>query len=117
MVDTDTAGTVKCEVQAGASDAEGCGMDASDDFEEFEVFETRSEPAPEGVDVVGDRPIGSQGMAQTSATARMSLQPGATTGQRLAWSRRRVQQERAARRHAVTARPGRPVDRRAQEGR
>ena len=45
-------------------------MDASDDFEEFEVFETRSEPASEGVDVVGDRPIGSQGMAQTSATAR-----------------------------------------------
>ena len=35
MVDTDTAGTVECEVQAGASDAEGCGMDASDDFEVF----------------------------------------------------------------------------------
>ena len=33
MADTDTAGTVECEVQAGASDAEGCGMDASDDFE------------------------------------------------------------------------------------
>ena len=46
-------------------------MDASDDFEEVEVFETRSEPpAPEGVDVVDDRPIGSPGMAQTSATAR-----------------------------------------------
>ena len=36
MVDTDTAGTFECEVQAGASDAEGCGMDASDDFEVFE---------------------------------------------------------------------------------
>ena len=36
MADTDTAGTVECEVQAGASDAEGCGMDASDDFEVFE---------------------------------------------------------------------------------
>ena len=33
MADTDTAGTVECEVQAGASDAEGCGMDASNDFE------------------------------------------------------------------------------------
>ena len=33
MADTGTAGTVECEVQAGASDAEGCGMDASDDFE------------------------------------------------------------------------------------
>ena len=40
-------------------------MDASDDFE---VFETRSEPAPEGVDVVDCRPVGSQGMAQTSVT-------------------------------------------------
>ena len=31
-VDTDTAGTAECAVQAGASDAEGCGMDASGDF-------------------------------------------------------------------------------------
>ena len=45
-------------------------MDAGDDFEEVEVFETRSEPAPEGVDVVDDRPIDPPGMAQTSATAR-----------------------------------------------
>ena len=36
MADTDTAGTVECEVRAGASDAEGCGMDASDDFAVFE---------------------------------------------------------------------------------
>ena len=36
MADTDTAGTVECEVQAGASDAEGCGMDASDGFGVFE---------------------------------------------------------------------------------
>ena len=36
MVDTNTAGAVECEVQAGASDAEGCGIDASDDFEVFE---------------------------------------------------------------------------------
>ena len=36
MADTDTAGTVECEVQAGASDAEGCGMDASADSEVFE---------------------------------------------------------------------------------
>ena len=36
MTDTDTAGTVECEVQAGTSDAEECGMDASDDFEVFE---------------------------------------------------------------------------------
>ena len=43
-------------------------MDASDDFEDFEVFETRSEPAPEGVDVVDDRPMDSQEMARTSAT-------------------------------------------------
>ena len=64
MADTDTAGTVECEVRAGASDAEGCGMDASDDFEEVDVFETRSEPAPESADVVDDRSIGSPGMAQ-----------------------------------------------------
>jgi hypothetical protein len=36
MADTDTAGTVECEAQAGASDAAGCGIDASDDFEVFE---------------------------------------------------------------------------------
>ena len=36
MADTDTAGTAECEVQAGASDAEGCGMGASDDFGFFE---------------------------------------------------------------------------------
>ena len=36
MADTDTAGTVECEVQADASDAEGCGMDASDNFEVLE---------------------------------------------------------------------------------
>ena len=36
MADTDTAGTVECEVRAGARDAEGCGMDASDGFEVYE---------------------------------------------------------------------------------
>ena len=30
------AGTVECEVQAGASDAEGCDMDASGNFEVLE---------------------------------------------------------------------------------
>ena len=35
MADTDTAGTSACEVHAGASDAEGRGMDASDDFAVF----------------------------------------------------------------------------------
>ena len=35
MADTDTAGTAACEVHAGASDAEGRGMDASDDFAVF----------------------------------------------------------------------------------
>ena len=34
--DTDTAGTVECEVRAGASDTEGFGMDASEDFGVFE---------------------------------------------------------------------------------
>ena len=36
MADTHAAGTVECEVQAGTSDDEGCGMDSSDDFEVFE---------------------------------------------------------------------------------
>ena len=36
MADTHTAGTAECEVQADTSDAEGCGMDASDAFEVFE---------------------------------------------------------------------------------
>ena len=36
MADTDTAGTVECEVHAGASDAEGRGMDVSDNFAIFE---------------------------------------------------------------------------------
>ena len=37
MADTDTAGTTAwCEVHASASDAEGRGMDASDDFAVFE---------------------------------------------------------------------------------
>ena len=37
MADTDMTGTVAYEVRgAGASDAEGCGMDASNDFEVFE---------------------------------------------------------------------------------
>ena len=61
MADTDTAGAVGCEVRAGASDAEGCGMDASVDFE---VFGIRREPASDGVGttepvgVVGVRPAG-----------------------------------------------------------
>ena len=36
MADTHTAGTVEHEVQAGTSDAEGCGMATSEDFEIFE---------------------------------------------------------------------------------
>ena len=44
MADTDTAGAVECAVQAGASDAEGFGMDASDDFDVFET-ERRAELA------------------------------------------------------------------------
>ena len=36
MADTHTAETAECEVQAGASDTEGCGMDAGDDFVVFE---------------------------------------------------------------------------------
>ena len=36
MAGTDTAGTVECEARAGDSDAAGCGIDASDDFEVFE---------------------------------------------------------------------------------
>ena len=47
MADTDTEGTVECEVHAGGtSGAEGRGMDASDGFE---VFATRSEPVPGAV--------------------------------------------------------------------
>ena len=36
IADAGTAGTVGCEVRAGASDAEGCGMDASGVFEVVE---------------------------------------------------------------------------------
>ena len=36
IADTDTEGTVECEVQAGASDAEGCSMDASGGFVFFD---------------------------------------------------------------------------------
>ena len=36
MADTGTAGTVEYEVQAGASDTTGCGMEASDGFDFFE---------------------------------------------------------------------------------
>ena len=36
MAGTDTTGTGEYEVQAGASDAAGCGMDASGDFDVFE---------------------------------------------------------------------------------
>ena len=54
MADTDTAGAVGCEVRAGASDAEGCGIDASVDFE---VFGIRREPAPHGV-VGTTEPVG-----------------------------------------------------------
>ena len=50
MADTDTAGTAECEVRAGASGAEGRGMDASDGFE---VFATRSESVPGAVDNPG----------------------------------------------------------------
>ena len=36
MADTATAGTFEGEVQAGARDAEGWGMDTSNDFEVFD---------------------------------------------------------------------------------
>ena len=42
---------VECEVQAGASDAEGCGMDARGSFV---VCATRNEPVPGVVGIVGD---------------------------------------------------------------
>ena len=38
---------MRSEFRAAASDAEGCGMDASVDFE---VFEIRREPAPDGME-------------------------------------------------------------------
>ena len=38
MTDTGTVGTAEREVRADAGGAEGRGMEASEDFEEFEVF-------------------------------------------------------------------------------
>ena len=45
--------TAECEVHAGASGAEGRGIDPSEDFE---VFATPSESVPGAVDMVGDGP-------------------------------------------------------------
>ena len=71
MADTDTAGTVECEVHAGASDAEGRGMDASDNFAIFERT-IASEPGARGmvVDGTGEAATGGGGSAgaRTAAT-------------------------------------------------
>ena len=80
MADIDTAGAVECEVQAGASDAEGCGMGASDDFEVFErtaalentedgTAGMREESASSGVDGCGAQPDDTLSVAG-GATAR-----------------------------------------------
>ena len=53
MGGTDTAGIVECEAQAGASDAEGCGMDASGDFE---VLERTAASILGAHGMVGDEP-------------------------------------------------------------
>ena len=80
MADTDTAGTVECEVQAGASDAEGCGMDASDDFEVFAEAAVL-DLGVEGIVADGPGDWQRQGGVTTQARARM---PHVRTGRALA---------------------------------
>ena len=74
MADTDTAGILGCEVRAGTSDAEGCGMDASVDRLAGVAPETTARTDDE---VLGT--VGSQGVAQaplagtdTAGTAEQS---------------------------------------------
>ena len=68
IADTDTAGTVQCEVRAGAGDTGGCGMDASDGFE----IDARTAASELGGHVAADPPPGaatSAGTAPPAATA------------------------------------------------
>ena len=117
--DIDTKGTVECEVHAGASDAEGRGMDASDDFE---VFATRSEPVPGAAGMVGDGP----GMAATGGsdstgarvppphahmTSRMTQRSKAALEKELKWptrARARRPSARRRQRHMVMVHSPRP---------
>ena len=75
---------------------------------------------PEGVDALDDRPMGSQGIAQTSATARVYDDTDvATAGSDDGAGAGMVQEacSAIAGDAEATARPERPVGRRAQEGR
>ena len=79
MADADTAGTAACEVHAGASDAEGRGMDASDDFAVFERTAS-SELGAHGMvtDGPGEAATGGGGNAGAhAAAARVCATDGA----------------------------------------
>ena len=84
MADTDTTGTVECEVQAGASDAEGCGMDAGNDVEVFE----RAAALELGAHcMVTDGRLGTMGGSETAMTADLGVGDDRSTNARAATAR------------------------------
>ena len=74
----DTTGTVECEVQAGASDTEGCGMDASSD--DFEVFKRTAALALGAHGMVTDGRLGAEvgcGIVLTADHGAVAREPAA----------------------------------------